>query len=72
MLTAAITGAVVAILTAVGVEPGPYIAGVAVGVKIMVVTPLVGGFMWWKKKKDDAAAALAAAADAPAQPDQAG
>ena len=69
MLTAAITGAVVAILTAVGVEPGPYIAGVAVGVKIMVVTPLVGGFMWWKKKKDEAAAL---AANAPAQPDQAG
>ncbi len=69
MLTAAITGAVVAVLTAVGVEPGPYIAGVAVGVKIMVVTPLVGGFMWWKKKKDEAAAL---AANAPAQPDQAG
>ena len=69
MLTAAITGAVVAVLTALGVEPGPYIAGVAVGVKVLVVTPLVGGLMWWKKKKDEAAALSAAPVPGP---DQAG
>jgi hypothetical protein len=37
MLTSAITAAIAAVLTWAGVPPGPYIAGVWVGVKVVVV-----------------------------------
>lgn len=37
MLTSAITAAITAILTWLGVPPGPYIAGVWVAVKILLV-----------------------------------
>lgn len=40
MITAAITAAVGGILALFGVKPGPYLLGVAIGVKIAVV---VGG-----------------------------
>lgn len=40
MLTSAITTAIVAVLTWIGVEPGLYIAGVWLGVKIVVVGTL--------------------------------
>jgi hypothetical protein len=37
MLTSAITAAIAALLTWLGVPPGPYIAGVWVAVKLLVV-----------------------------------
>ena len=37
MLTSAITAAISALLTWLGIPPGPYIAGVWVGVKILLV-----------------------------------
>jgi len=37
MLTSAITAAITAVLTWLGVPPGPYIAGVWIGVKVVVV-----------------------------------
>lgn len=37
MLTSAITAAITAILTWAGVAPGPYIAGVWIAVKVLVV-----------------------------------
>jgi hypothetical protein len=61
MITAAVTAGIVAVLTSMGVEPGAYIAPLAVAVKIVVVTPLVGGILWWKKRKDAEAAASQAA-----------
>lgn len=41
MLTSAITTAIVAVLTWIGVEPGLYIAGVWLAVKILVIGTLV-------------------------------
>jgi len=40
MLTSAITTAIVAVLTWIGVEPGLYIAGVWLAVKILVIGSL--------------------------------
>jgi hypothetical protein len=40
MLTTAITAAITTILTWLGVPPGPYIAGVWVGVKVLVVAAI--------------------------------
>lgn len=37
MLTAGITAVVAAVLAFFGVEPGPYLVGVAVGVKVTIV-----------------------------------
>lgn len=37
MLTSAITAAITAVLTWAGVPPGPYIAGIWIGVKVVVV-----------------------------------
>jgi O-antigen/teichoic acid export membrane protein len=37
MLTTAVTAAITAVLTWAGVPPGPYIAGVWVAVKVVVV-----------------------------------
>jgi hypothetical protein len=39
-VTSAITTAIVAVLTWIGVEPGLYIAGVWLGVKILVISTL--------------------------------
>lgn len=38
MLTSAITAAITAVLTWLGVAPGPYIAGVWLAVKVLLVT----------------------------------
>ena len=45
MITAGVTAAVAAVLTAFGVKPGPYLVGVAVGVKLTLVAAalVVGG-----------------------------
>jgi hypothetical protein len=40
MLTSAITAAIVALLTWLGVEPGLYVAGVWLAVKILVIGSL--------------------------------
>ena len=37
MLTSAITAAIAAVLTALGIPPGPYIAGVWIAVKVLLV-----------------------------------
>jgi hypothetical protein len=37
MLTSAITAAIAAVLTWFGVPPGPYIAGVWIAVKVLIV-----------------------------------
>jgi hypothetical protein len=37
MLTSAITGAITAALTWLGIPPGPYIAGVWIAVKLLLV-----------------------------------
>ena len=37
MLTSAITAAIAAVLTWLGVPPGPYIAGVWIAVKVVIV-----------------------------------
>lgn len=46
MLTSAITAAITAVLTWLGVPPGPYIAGVWIAVKILVVTAI--GLLGWR------------------------
>jgi hypothetical protein len=38
MLTTAVTAAITAVLTWLGIPPGPYIAGVWIAVKILLVT----------------------------------
>jgi hypothetical protein len=38
MLTTAITAAITAVLTSLGIPPGPYIAGVWIAVKVLLVT----------------------------------
>lgn len=56
MLTSAITAAITAVLTWLGVEPGPYIAGVWIAVKILLVGA-VGAFGWWSARRRSRAAA---------------
>ncbi len=53
MITAAITAAIVAILNVFGIPPGPYIAGVAIGVKISLVAliALIGWRAVRKRRK---------------------
>ncbi|MEK6608747.1 MAG: hypothetical protein AABZ30_13895 [Myxococcota bacterium] len=50
MLTTAITGGFVALLTWMGVEPGPYIPVLWVAVKIAVVGS-VAGLVWWRRRR---------------------
>jgi hypothetical protein len=45
MLTSAITAAITAVLTWLGVQPGPYIAGVWIAVKLLLVG-LIALFGW--------------------------
>lgn len=40
MLTSAITAAIAAVLTWLGVAPGPYLAGVWIAVKVLLVAVL--------------------------------
>jgi hypothetical protein len=56
MLTSAITAAVAAILSFFGIPPGPYLVGVAVGVKVTIVATiaLLGWRTLQKKKKKEA------------------
>jgi hypothetical protein len=49
MLTTAITAAITAVLTWLGVPPGPYIAGVWIAVKIVVVATI--GLVGWRAAK---------------------
>lgn len=58
MITAAITAAVAFILDLFGIPPGPYLAGVAIVVKILLV---LGGMLLAAKiaRRRKAAAALA-------------
>lgn len=46
MITSAITAAIAAVLTSMGIPPGPYIAGVWVAVKIVVIATLA--FVGWR------------------------
>jgi uncharacterized membrane protein len=56
MLTSAITAVIAAILTWFGVPPGPYIAGVWIAVKIVVVA-LLALFGWRATRRRSRAAA---------------
>jgi uncharacterized membrane protein HdeD (DUF308 family) len=60
MLTAGITAAVAGVLSLFGVKPGPYLVGVAIGVKLVIVGVglLVGARLMRKR-----AAAKAQASD---------
>lgn len=50
MITTAITGAIAGALTYLGVEPGPYIGGVWIGVKVTLVGS-VALIMWLRERK---------------------
>jgi hypothetical protein len=56
MLTSAITAAIAAILSFFGIPPGPYLVGVAIVVKVMIVAivALLGWRTLQKKKKKEA------------------
>jgi hypothetical protein len=70
MITAAITAAVGGILKLFGIEPGPYLAVVAVVVKILLV---VGGVLFgarvmkWRQRRAEARSAPKAAAQGEAE-----
>jgi O-antigen/teichoic acid export membrane protein len=49
MLTSAITAAIAAVLTWAGIPPGPYIAGVWIAVKILVVAVIA--VMGWRSAR---------------------
>ena len=55
MITSAITAAIVAVLNFFGIPPGPYIAGVWIGVKIAIVAlvAFIGWRMVRKRAKPD-------------------
>jgi amino acid transporter len=51
MITAAITAAVAAILGLFGIKPGPYLVGVAIVVKVIIVgLTLLFGARWAKRR----------------------
>lgn len=51
MITAAITAAVGGMLSLFGIKPGPYLLGVAIGVKILVVlTGVVFGSRFLRRR----------------------
>jgi chromate transport protein ChrA len=55
MLTSAITAAIAAILSFFGIPPGPYLAGVAIGVKVSIVAIVaLLGWRTLKKRKNEA------------------
>ena len=60
MLTAGITAAIAGVLSLFGIKPGPYLVGVAIGVKLLIVGVglLVGARLMRKR-----AAAKAQASD---------
>ena len=53
MLTSAITAAIAAALTWLGIPPGPYIAGVWIAVKILLVALIA--LMGWRAARRRAA-----------------
>ena len=58
MLTAGITAAVGGLLSLFGVKPGPYLVGVAIGVKIaLVAIGLVFGARFFRRRQADKSAA---------------
>ena len=57
MLTTAVTAAITAVLTWAGIPPGPYIAGVWVGVKVVLVAALALAGLRVARKNGRAAAA---------------
>ena len=61
MITAAITAAIVWVLNIFGIPPGPYIAGIAIGVKIALVSIIA--FIGWRVVRKRRAAESATAAD---------
>jgi len=64
MLTAGITAAVAGVLSLFGIKPGPYLVGVAIGVKLTIVG--VGLFIGARVMRKRAAAKAQAATQAPA------
>jgi chromate transport protein ChrA len=58
MLTTAITAAITAVLSFFGIPPGPYVAGIWIGVKITIVAvvALLGWRALKKRQKREAAA----------------
>jgi hypothetical protein len=51
MITAAITAAVAAILGLFGIKPGPYLVGVAIVVKVIIVgLTLIFGARWAQRR----------------------
>ena len=60
MLTSAITAVITGILSFFGIPPGPYIAGVWIGVKILVVAT-IALIAWRASKKAKAKQAMPAA-----------
>jgi hypothetical protein len=77
MITAAITAAIGAIMAFFGVPPGPYLAVVAIAVKLIIVgLALLFGVKALTKKKAEAQAAAAGTPPAPgsevAAPDKPG
>ncbi len=55
MLTTAITAAITAALTWLGVPPGPYIAGIWIAVKILVVAAIA--LLGWRAARRRSGAA---------------
>jgi len=66
MLTAAITAAVAGVLSLFGIQPGSYLMGVAIGVKIVIV--LISVFVGSRLMRRRAAAKAAAAGTRPPSP----
>jgi uncharacterized membrane protein HdeD (DUF308 family) len=64
MLTAGITAAVAGVLSLFGIKPGPYLVGVAIGVKLTIVG--VGLFIGARVMRKRAAAKAQAATQATA------
>jgi len=58
MLTAGITAAVAGVLSLFGIKPGPYLVGVAIGVKLTIVAVglLVGARLMRKRAAANAQA----------------
>jgi chromate transport protein ChrA len=71
MLTTAITGAITAVLAFFGIPPGPYVAGIWIGVKIAIVGGVfLVGVRMARKRRARAAAGLAVATVSPADGEQ--
>lgn len=54
MITTAITAGLTALLSSMGLDPGLYVVPMWVAVKVLVVTPLVGGGLWFMRKREAA------------------